>query len=147
MVLSNDLGVCEFISMLYAVMFKLYRDESYRERMLQGLVERTNSSTSNPHEVEIRMDILTFLVREEEGTARPILSMMRKVAETAISERNMLWQQLRSREDDIVRIRIEQQAEVSRISQEKALLSQRLADADVAQSHLKVCSIWLMNVF
>ncbi len=95
--------------MLYAVMFKLYRDESYRERMLQGLVEQTNSSTNNPHEVEIRINILIFWVWEEEGTAHSILSMMCKVAKTAISEWNMLWQQLQC---DIVRIRIEQQAEV-----------------------------------
>jgi len=94
LVLSNELGVCEFISMLYAVMFKLYRDESYRERMLQGLVERTNSSTNNPHEVEIRINILISWVWEEEGTAHSILSMMCKVAKTAISEWNMFWRQL-----------------------------------------------------
>jgi hypothetical protein len=66
--------------MLYAVMFKLYRDESYRERMLQGLVEWTNYSTNNPCEVEIRINILIFLVWEEEGTAHSILSMMCKVS-------------------------------------------------------------------
>jgi hypothetical protein len=66
--------------MLYAVMFKLYRDESYRERMLQGLVEWTNNSTNNPCEVEIRINILIFLVQEEEGTAHSILSMMCKVS-------------------------------------------------------------------
>ncbi len=61
-------------------MFKLYRDESYRERMLQGLVEWTNNSTNNPCEVEIRINILIFLVQEEEGTAHSILSMMCKVS-------------------------------------------------------------------
>lgn len=136
--LSRDLRVREFVSTMYAVMFKVYGDEGYHERMLRGLVERATSSTSGPHEVELGMDILTFLVREEEGTARPVLSMMRKVAEAANGERNVLWQQLRSREDDILRSRNERQAEVARVSREKAVLSQRLADADTAQGRLKV---------
>ena len=136
--LSRDLRVREFVSTMYAVMFKVYGDEGYHERMLRGLVERATSSTSGPHEVELGMDILTFLVREEEGTARPVLSMMRKVAEAANAERNVLWQQLRSRDDDILRSRNERQAELGRVSREKAVLSQRLADADIAQGRLKV---------
>lgn len=136
--LSRDLRVREFVSTMYAVMFKVYGDECYRERMLRGLVERATSSTSGPHEVDLGMDILTFLVREEEGTARPVLSMMRKVAEAANVERNVLWQQLRSREDDVARSKSERRSEVARVSQEKAALSQRLADADVAQGRLKV---------
>lgn len=139
--LSRDLQVREFVSTLYAVMFKVYGDEGYRERMLRGLVERATSSTSGPHEVELGMDILTFLVREEEGTARPVLSMMRKVAEAANVERNVLWQQVRSREEDIVRARNERQADVARVSREKTLLSQRLTDADIAQGRLKVSVI------
>lgn len=136
--LSRDLRVREFVSTMYAVMFKVYGDEGYHERMLRGLVERATSSTSGSHEVELGMDILTFLVREEEGTARPVLSMMRKVAEAANAERNVLWQQLRSREDDILRSRNERQAEAARVAREKALLSQRLADADITQGRLKV---------
>lgn len=141
--LSRDLRVREFVSMMYAVMFKVYGDEGYRERMLRGLVERATNSTSGRHEVDLGMDILTFLVREEEGTARPVLSMMQKVAEAVNVERNVLWQQLRSREDDVVRSKSERQAEVARVSREKSVLSQRLADADVAQGRLKVfCSIF-----
>lgn len=136
--LSRDLRVREFVSTMYAVMFKVYGDEGYHERMLRGLVERATSSTSGPHEVELGMAILTFLVREEEGTARPVLSMMCKVAEAANGERNVLWQQLRAREDDIVRLRNERQAELARVSREKAVLSQRLVDADIAQGRLKV---------
>ncbi|XP_024360999.1 uncharacterized protein [Physcomitrium patens] len=135
--LSRDLRVREFVSTMYAVMFKVYGDEGYHERMLRGLVERATSSTSGPHEVELGMAILTFLVREEEGTARPVLSMMCKVAEAANGERNVLWQQLRAREDDIVRLRNERQAELARVSREKAVLSQRLVDADIAQGRLK----------
>lgn len=137
--LSRDLRVREFVSTMYAVMFKVYGGEGYRERMLRGLVERATSSTSGPHEVELGMDILTFLVREEEGTARPVLSMMRKVAEAANAERNVLWQQLRAREEDIARSRTERLAELSRLAREKAVLSQRLTDADIAQNRLKVC--------
>lgn len=136
--LSRDLRVREFVSTMYAVMFKVYGDEGYHERMLRGLVERATSSTSGTHEVELGMDILTFLVREEEGTARPVLSMMRKVAEAANAERNVLWQQVRSREDDILRSRNERQTEAARVSREKAALAQRLADADIAQGRLKV---------
>lgn len=136
--LSRDTRVREFVSTLYAVMFKVYGDEGYRERMLRGLVERATSSTSGPHEVELGMDILTFLVREEEGTARPVLSMMRETADLANAERNALWQQLRTSEEEINRARTDRQGEINRLVRDKTSLSQRLTEADAAQVRLKV---------
>ncbi|BBN19328.1 hypothetical protein MPTK1_8g09710 [Marchantia polymorpha subsp. ruderalis] len=135
--LSRDTRVREFVSTLYAVMFKVYGDEGYRERMLRGLVERATSSTSGPHEVELGMDILTFLVREEEGTARPVLSMMRETADLANAERNALWQQLRTSEEEINRARTDRQGEINRLVRDKTSLSQRLTEADAAQVRLK----------
>ncbi|CAM6084873.1 unnamed protein product [Calypogeia fissa] len=135
--LSRDIRVREFVSTLYAVMFKVYGDEGYRERMLRGLVERATISTSGPHEVELGMDILTFLVREEEGTARPVLSMMREAVELANADRNALWQQLRNSEEETNRARADRQGEISRLAREKATLSQRISDSDAAQNRIK----------
>jgi hypothetical protein len=54
--------------------------KAIENELLQGLVEWTNNSTNNLCEVEIRINILIFLVQEEEGTAHSILSMMCKVS-------------------------------------------------------------------
>ncbi|KAJ7566029.1 hypothetical protein O6H91_02G085600 [Diphasiastrum complanatum] len=133
---STDVRVREFVSTLYAVMFKVYGDEGYRERMLRGLVERATSSTSN-FEGELGMDILTFLVREEEGTARPVLSMMREAVESANADRTTLWQQLRTYEEEIDKVRTERQNEINRLTREKASLSQKLSDSEASQARLK----------
>lgn len=39
LVLFCDLRVCEFVLMMYVVMFKVYGDEGYYECMLRGFVE------------------------------------------------------------------------------------------------------------
>ncbi|XP_073389362.1 uncharacterized protein [Physcomitrium patens] len=135
--LSGDVRVREFVSTMYAVMFKVYGDEGYHERMLRGLVERATSSSSGLHKVELGTDILSFLVREEEGAAGPVLGMVCKAVEAANGERNALWQQVRAREEETLRARNERQVELGRVSREKSVLSQRLEDADVAQGRLK----------
>lgn len=133
---SRDTRVREFVSTLYAVMFKVYGDEGYRDRMLRGLVERATSSTNNCHEIDLGMNILTFLIQEE-GTARPVLSMMREVAGLANVDRATLWQQLCANEDEIIRVREDRQNEVATLTREKALLSQRLDEFEAATVRLK----------
>ncbi|KAH9297298.1 hypothetical protein KI387_028980, partial [Taxus chinensis] len=134
---SRDSRVREFVSTLYAVMFKVYGDEGYRERMLRGLVERATSSTNSCHEIDLGMDILTFLVREEEGTSRPVLSMMREVAEIANVDRTALWQQLCANEEEIIRVREARQNEIVTLTREKVLLSQRLSESEATMSRQK----------
>lgn len=133
---SRDTRVREFVSTLYAVIFKVYGDEGYRDRILRGLVERATSSTNNCHEIDLGMNILTFLIREEE-TARPVLSMMREVAGLANVDRATLWQQLCANEDEIIRVREDRQNEVATLTREKALLSQRLDEFEAATVRLK----------
>lgn len=134
---SRDTRVREFVSTLYAVMFKVYGDEGYRERMLRGLVERATSSTNNCHEIDLGMNILAFLIREEEGTARLVLSMMREVAELANVDRATLWKQLCANEEEIIRVQEDRQNEIATLTREKALLSQRLGEFEARTSRLK----------
>ncbi|MCO5581700.1 hypothetical protein L7F22_035589 [Adiantum nelumboides] len=135
--LSRDVRVREFVSTLYAVMFKVYCNEGYRERMLRGLVEHATSNAHVPSEVELSMDILTFLVREEEGTARPVLCMMREAAELANADRATLYQQLRASEEEMALARTERQGEFNNLVKEKTALSQKILEAEAAQARLK----------
>ncbi|KAI5073759.1 hypothetical protein GOP47_0011772 [Adiantum capillus-veneris] len=135
--LSRDVRVREFVSTLYAVMFKVYCNEVYRERMLRGLAEHATSNAHVPSEVELSMDILTFLVREEEGTARPVLCMMREAAELANADRATLYQQLRTTEEETALARTERQGEINNLVKEKTALSQKLLEAEAAQARLK----------
>ncbi|MCO5614616.1 hypothetical protein L7F22_068900 [Adiantum nelumboides] len=135
--LSRDVRVREFVSTLYAVMFKVYCKEGYRERMLRGLVEHATSNAHVPSEVELSIDILTFLVREEEGTARPVLCMMREAAELANADRATLYQQLRTSEEETVLARTERQGEFNNLLKEKTALSQKILEAEAAQARLK----------
>lgn len=137
LMLSRNTRVREFVSTLYAVMFKVYKNEGYRERMLRGLVEHANRNKNGHHEMDLGMDILAFLVREEEGTARPVLSMMHEAAQLANVDRSALWQQLRASEEEIIRTREDRQDEIANLSKENVLLSQKLADAATTQAHLK----------
>lgn len=136
MAASRDTRVREFVSTLYAVMFKVYGDEGYRDRMLRGLVERATSSTNNCHEIDLGINILTFLIQEE-GTARPVLSMMREVAELANVDRATLWKKLCANEEEIIRVCEDRQNEIATLTREKALLSQRLGEFEAATLRLK----------
>ncbi|XP_043699607.1 uncharacterized protein LOC122650289 isoform X1 [Telopea speciosissima] len=135
--LSRDPQVQGFVRMLYAILFKLYADEGYRVRMLKGLIDRATSTTDNCREVDLDLDILVFLVREEQGIAMPVLSMMREVTELANVDRAALWHQLCASEDENTRAREERQAEVSNMAREKAMLSQRLSESEATNNRLK----------
>ncbi|XP_058112078.1 uncharacterized protein LOC131255390 [Magnolia sinica] len=135
--LSRDYRVQEFVRMLYAIMFKMYLDDGYRGRMLKGLVDRATSSTDNCREVDLDLDVLVFLVHEEEGITRPVLSMLREVAELANVDRAALWHQLCASEDENIRAREERQNELSNIAREKGLLSQRLEESEATINRLK----------
>ncbi|XP_077214729.1 uncharacterized protein LOC143849557 [Tasmannia lanceolata] len=135
--LSRDTRVQDFVRMLYAMLFKMYADEAYRGRMLKGLVDRATSTTDDCREVDLDLDILVFLVREEEGLARPVISMMREVAELANVDHAALWHQLCASEDENIRAREERQTELSNLAREKAILSQRLSESEATANRLK----------
>ncbi|GLT43653.1 hypothetical protein SLA2020_175890 [Shorea laevis] len=135
--LSRDLRVRGFVKMLYTILFKWYADESYRGRMLKRLVDRATSATENSRELDIDLDILVILVSEEQEIVRPVLSIMREVAELANVDRAALWHQLCASEDEIIQMREEREAEISNLGREKSVLSQKLSDLATANSCLK----------
>ncbi|XP_010241582.1 PREDICTED: uncharacterized protein LOC104586136 [Nelumbo nucifera] len=135
--LSRDSRVHGFVRVLYVILFKLYDDEGYRGRMLKGLVDRATSSTDNCREVDLDMNILVYLVHEEQGIVRSVLSMLREVAELANVDRAALWHQLCASEGENIRLREERQAELSNMVREKAILSQRLSESEATNSRLK----------
>ncbi|PWA52949.1 TRAF-like family protein [Artemisia annua] len=135
--LSRDPCVRGFVKMLYAILFKWYADGPYRLRILKRLVDRATSTTDTSREVDLDLEILVFLVSEEQEFVRPVLSMMQEVADLANVDRAALWHQLCASEDEIIRIREESKAEVSSMANEKAVLVQRLNDAEATNSRLK----------
>ncbi|KAG6643781.1 hypothetical protein I3843_08G010500 [Carya illinoinensis] len=135
--LSRDPAVKEFVKILYTILFKWYADESYRGRILKRLVDRTTSTVSDNREVDLDLDILVTLVSEEQEIIRPILSMMREVAELANVGRAALWHQLCASEDEIIRMRDERKAEISNMVREKAIIAQKLSESEANNNHLK----------
>ncbi|WOK94203.1 hypothetical protein Cni_G02905 [Canna indica] len=135
--LSTDTRVQDFVRMLYAIMFKIYSEEHYRFRMLKGLVERATNMTNSCRVVDIDMDVLVFLVREEDGIARPVLSMLREVVQVAQVDRANLWHQICAVEDENIRFREERQEESANFANEKASLSRRLNESEATTNRLK----------
>ncbi|XP_047326360.1 uncharacterized protein LOC124930036 [Impatiens glandulifera] len=135
---SRDASVRGFVKMLYTILFKLYAEESYRLRMVKRLVDRAVSTiTDSSREIDLDMEILVILMCEEQEIVRPVLSMMREVAELANVDRAALWHQLCAREDEIVRICEEKKSEISIMAKEKAALMQKLSDSEAVNSRLK----------
>ncbi|XP_058002081.1 uncharacterized protein LOC110654018 isoform X2 [Hevea brasiliensis] len=135
--LSRDPRVKGFVKMLYTLLFKWYADESYRVRMLKRLVDRATSTTDNSRDVDFDLDILVFLVCEEQEIVKPVLSMMREGAELANVDRAALWHQLCASEDEIIRMREERKTEISNIVREKTILSQKLSESESINNRLK----------
>ncbi|XP_044472461.1 uncharacterized protein LOC123201075 [Mangifera indica] len=135
--LSGDLHVKGFVKILYTILLKWYPDESYRGKMLKRLVKRATSTTDSSREVDLDLEILVILVCEEQEIVRPVLSMMREVAELAIVDRAALWHQLCTSEDEIIRIREERKAEMANIVREKAIISQKLNESEATNNRLK----------
>lgn len=135
--LSRDLCVKGFVKMLYTLLFKWYADESYRGRMLKRLVDRATSTTDSSREVDLDLDILVTLASEEQEIIRPVLSMMREVAELANVDRAALWHQLCASEDEIIRMREERKAENANMVREKAVISQKLSESEATINRLK----------
>lgn len=136
--LSRDPCVKGFVKMLYTLLFKWYADESYRGRMLKRLVDRATSTTDSSREVDLDLDILATLASEEQEIIRPVLSMMREVAELANVDRAALWHQLCASEDEIIRMREERKAETANTVKEKAGISQKLSESEATNNRLKV---------
>lgn len=136
--LSRDLRVRGFVKMLYTILLKWYPDEAYRVKMLKRLVDRTISSTDSNREVDLDLEILVLLVCEEQDIIRPVLSMMREVAELANVDRAALWHQLCASEDEIIRLREDRKVEMSNVAKEKAAISQKLSESEGTNSRLKV---------
>jgi hypothetical protein len=143
--LSRDLCVQEFVKLLYVIIFRWYANESYRGRMLKRLVDRATSTTDNGRGVDFDLDILVTLVCEEQEYIRPVLSMIRGVAELANVDRAALWHQLCASENEIIRVREECKTEISNMAKEKATLSQKLSESEATNSRLKVFHMsWLI---
>ncbi|KAL7187366.1 hypothetical protein ACSBR1_037437 [Camellia fascicularis] len=136
--LSRDPHVRGFVKMLYAILFKWYADESYRLKMLKRLVDRATSTADSSREVDLDLEILVILVCEEQEFVRPVLSMIREIAELANVDRAALWHQLCASEDEIIRIREERKAESSNMIKEKSIISQRLNESEATNSRLKL---------
>ncbi|CAK9317489.1 unnamed protein product [Citrullus colocynthis] len=135
--LSRDPRVRGFVKMLYPLLFKWYASESYRARMLKRLVDRVTSSADNNREVDMDLEILVMLIGDEQEIIRPVLNMMRDVAELANVDRAALWHQLCATEDEIIRIREESKVEISNMMKEKTVLSQKLSESDAMNNRLK----------
>ncbi|KAK8936233.1 hypothetical protein KSP39_PZI013482 [Platanthera zijinensis] len=136
---SRHPRVQDFVRMLYAIMFKIYSEEHCRLRMLKGLVDRAVNNTSESCQgFDIDMDVLVFLVREEEGIARPVLNMMREVAQLAQVDRASLWHQLCATEDELIRSRDDSKTEHDKFVSEKADLMHRLKESEASNSSLKI---------
>ncbi|XP_074329147.1 uncharacterized protein LOC141666834 [Apium graveolens] len=135
--LSRDTRVRAFVKTLYTILFKWYADESYKLRILKKLVDRVTSPTDTSGDLDLDLEILVILVCEEQEIVRPVLSMMRDIAELANVDRAALWHQLCTSEDDILHIREEREAEVSGMVKEKDVLSQKLSEYEATNSHLK----------
>lgn len=135
--LSRDPRVKGFVKVLYTILFKWYADESYRGRMVKRLVDRATSTTDSSREIDLELEILVILVCEEQEVVRPVLSMMREVAELANVDRAALWHQLCTSEDEIIRMREERKAEISNLVKEKAIISQRLSESEATSNRLK----------
>ncbi|KAK3211933.1 hypothetical protein Dsin_016639 [Dipteronia sinensis] len=135
--LSRDLRVRGFVKMLYTILLKWYPDESCRGRMLKRLIDRATSSTESSREVDLDLETLVLLVCEEQEIVRPVLSMMREVAELANVDRAALWHQLCASEDEIIRMREERKTETANMAREKAVISQKLSESEATNSRLK----------
>ncbi|KAF5748167.1 hypothetical protein HS088_TW04G00117 [Tripterygium wilfordii] len=134
---SGDLNVKGFAKTLYTLLFKWHADESYRGKMLKRLVDRATSNTDTSRDGDVDLDILSLLMYEDQEIVKPVLSMMREVAELANVDRAALWHQLCASEDEIIRMREERKSEVSNMVREKKLLSQKLSESEAANSRLK----------
>lgn len=136
---SRHPRVQDFVRMLYAIMFKIYSEENYRLRMLKGLVDRAVNNTSESCQgFDIDMDVLVFLVREEEGIARPVLNMMREVAQLAQVDRASLWHQLCAAEDELIRSRDDSKIEHDKFARENTDLINKLKESDANNFSLKI---------
>uniref|UniRef100_A0A7N0T9N2 MATH domain-containing protein n=1 Tax=Kalanchoe fedtschenkoi TaxID=63787 RepID=A0A7N0T9N2_KALFE len=135
--LSTEPLVKGFAKMLYIILYKWFGDESYRVRMLKRLVDRVITSTDRSREIDMVMDIIVTLVSEDKEIIRPLMIMMREVAELANVDRAALWHQLCASEDEIIRIREEKKMETSSMVKEKAVLTQRLSETEAANNRLK----------
>jgi hypothetical protein len=136
--LSTETKVQDFVRMLYATMFNLYAEDHYRYRILKGLVERATNTSGNCRAVDIDMDVLVFLIKEDYGIGRPVLNMMCEVIEVAQADRANLWHQICATEDENIHLREEMEMEQTNFTKEKAALSQRLTESEATVAHLRV---------
>ncbi|CAO2039635.1 unnamed protein product [Urochloa humidicola] len=135
--LSTETKVQDFVRMLYAIIFKIYSDDHYRYRILKGLVERATNTSDNCRAVDIDMDVLIFLVKEEYGIARPALNMLREVAEVAQADRSNLWHQICATEDENIRLREDMEMEQTNFTNEKIALNQQLTESEAIIGRLR----------
>ncbi|KAK9269009.1 hypothetical protein L1049_000777 [Liquidambar formosana] len=117
--LSTNPQVHAFVRMLYATLFRLFADEGCRRGMLKRLVDHVVSPAGNCS--DIGLDLLVFLVNEEQGIVRPLLSMMVEVAVVAKVDCAELKHQSCASEKENTLIWEDRQAELSDLVREKAV--------------------------
>ncbi|KAF8677820.1 hypothetical protein HU200_046449 [Digitaria exilis] len=103
----------------------------------EGLVERATNTSENCRAVDIDMDVLVFLVKEEYGIARPVLNMLREVAEVAQADRSNLWHQICATEDENVRLREDMEMEQMNFTNKKTALNQQITESEATIGHLR----------
>ncbi|PHT44930.1 hypothetical protein CQW23_14088 [Capsicum baccatum] len=135
--LSRDPRVKGFVKLLYTILFKWFADESYRLRILKRLVDRATSSRESACEIDLDLEILIILICEEQEIVRPVLSMMKEVAELSNVDRAALWHQLCAIEDEVLRIREERKVENASMAKEKSIMSQKLNESEATNNRLK----------
>ncbi|CAD6243587.1 unnamed protein product [Miscanthus lutarioriparius] len=135
--LSTETKVQDFVRMLYAIIFKIYAEDHYRYRILKGLVDRATNTSDNCRAVDIDMDVLVFLVKEECGIARPVLNMMREVAEVAQADRANLWHQICATEDENIRLQEDMEMEQTNFTNEKIALNQQQTELEATIGGLR----------
>ncbi|KAG8060322.1 hypothetical protein GUJ93_ZPchr0002g26382 [Zizania palustris] len=135
--LSTETRVQDFVRMLYATIFKIYSEDHYRYRILKGLVQQATNTSDSCRAVDIDMDVLVFLVKEEFGIARPVLNMLREVAEVAQADRANLWHQICATEDENMHLREDMDMEQTKFTKEKDALMQQLTESEAVAAHLR----------
>ncbi|CAA2976319.1 PREDICTED: uncharacterized protein LOC100259525 isoform X1 [Olea europaea subsp. europaea] len=124
--ITSVLGLAETLTLSRDPHFKLYTDDPYILRTLKRLVDCATGTTDASREIDLGFEILVNLVCEKQEVVRPVLSMMREVAELPNFDRAALWHQLCANEDEILRIQ-------KRVMKEKNALTESLKSADAAR--------------
>eukprot|EP00898_Chlorokybus_atmophyticus_P004102 jgi/Chlat1/4693/Chrsp3S05628 len=144
---SVEPRVREFVRSLYVVLFKLYSSDACRDRILHGLVDKVTrclEGAATPqqlqmlhNEAELGMEILAFLVQDEDGIAGPVLALMREAVQGALLSRDALAQTLAATADALAHTRADASVNIQRLTREAASISLHVSEAEANVARLK----------